>query len=51
MKPRLRCERGVWVCRSCYLTLSGKVKVEGDGYTPIAAYREWQEQLRRMTRV
>jgi hypothetical protein len=45
MKPRIRRERGIWVCRSVLTTVPMRIVV-GDGYTVRAAYAEWQAQLR-----
>lgn len=44
MKPHLRMDRGVWVCRATYLTFAGRVKVFGHGYTPAEAYADWLAQ-------
>jgi ribosomal protein L37AE/L43A len=43
MKPRIRLVRGIWVCRSSFLS----VRVVGDGYTPKEAYAEWLRELKR----
>lgn len=42
MKPRLRMDRGVWVC-SRMIGLVGLWPI-GHGYTPQEAFAEWQEQ-------
>jgi hypothetical protein len=50
MKPRIRKDRGTWICFASYLTLSGCVRVRGDGYTPAEAYADWLEQWKENMR-
>lgn len=44
MKPRIRLRRGVWACS--LLSCGSFVPPLAHGYTPLEAFREWEQLCR-----